>query len=165
MNPDNFINRINNIMKLYNQNVYSFTEYSEEIDKLISELSVSKIEANSEEFLLKIAPLVNDDIINLENLVRIKKILKTNDIGSEIDFSINSKDLSISNSKDKTDFNYIESSALVESSNSNFINSVQCFTKEKKPNYLLIYIIIAILVTLIIFFVIKTLQIFIQVLQ
>ena len=76
MDPNKFIIRCKNIKKLYDQNVYTFTEYTEEIEKLIAELSNSKIETNEEDFLLILVPLINDNILNSENLDKIKLILK-----------------------------------------------------------------------------------------
>ncbi|MBK7446142.1 MAG: hypothetical protein IPJ45_08980 [Ignavibacteria bacterium] len=76
MDPNKFIIRCINIKKLYDQNVYTFTEYTEEIEKLIAELSNSKIETNEEDFLLILVPLINDNILNSENLDKIKLILK-----------------------------------------------------------------------------------------
>jgi len=78
LNPENFILRCRNIKRLYDQNIYTFTEFSEEIDNLINELSNYEYHFNPEDFLLEISKLVNESILNSENLDRIKQIVKKN---------------------------------------------------------------------------------------
>ena len=110
MEPDKFVIRCKNIKKLYDQNVYTFTEYSEEIEKLIDELSVSKIEINEEDFLLILVPLINESILNSENLDRIKLILKKNCISpiNHINVSENKNDKINTESKKDSEENFVE---------------------------------------------------------
>jgi len=75
INSKEFIIYLEKIKKLYDTDILTFTEFTENKEKFINELREKKLTERKEDFMLNISGLYKSNVINDEELVLIKEIV------------------------------------------------------------------------------------------